>query len=406
MTFVRKAVSVALLGVLGLAAACGGTGPVGLSDPSPASSAWVNGSRQRLAASRGAFALRWSQRVVPPFGDAYVPVEFSAPAVDGERDRIYVGSTVGTLWALHGNGRRVYRYEAGASLEAGPVLDHEKQEVYLVSEDGVVHALRARSGRLRWKNDSGVGATRIPVLLVDDALYVVSETDQVAALSRETGEILWRYKRAPTDGYHLGGHAALLLAHDHLFAAFSDGTVAALDPTDGRPIWERETALDFPPGEVGTGQRFSDVDTTPVLVDRTLYVASFSGGLYGLELGSGTVASHQPEQLGITAIHRIESDLLLSKANGTLERVQLDGTTVWKRRISRGTAAAVVVQGDLIYVSESRGGFVACSATTGAELSRIESGFGFSGPAAFSGGRGAVLSNGGTLYAFGTPAAN
>lgn len=341
---------------------------------------------------------------MPVFDDAYTPVQTATPALDAEGDRIYAVSTTGTLWALRGNGRRIYRYEAGVSFEAGPVLDHAKQELYAVAEDGVVHALDARAGTLRWKVDSGAGPTRQPVLLVPDAIYVVSETDQVVALSRDAGEVLWRYRRSPTDGYHVVGHAGLTLHDGQLLTAFSDGTVVALDASDGRVRWERETALDFPPGDAGRGQRFVDTDTTPTVVDDMVYVASFSGGLYGLDLNGGGVRSHRPELTGITSILRVNTDLLLASAAGRVQRFEPQSATVrWSRRISRGTLTGAVVRNDLLYMSETRGGFVVRSVTTGDELSRIEAGHGFSAAPAFAESRGFVLSNGGTLFAFSTP---
>lgn len=365
---------------------------------------WVTGDTSRQAIGRGALSLRWTQRLVPTFDDAYLPVQTATPALDPARDRIYAASTTGTLWALRGNGRRVYRYEAGASFEAGPVLDAGKQQIYAVSEDGVVHALDARNGKLRWKVDSGAGATRRSILLVPDAAYVVSETDQVVALSREQGEVLWRYKRDPTDGYHVVGHAGLTLSGDQLLAAFSDGTVVALDASDGRVRWERETALDFPPGEAGRGQRFVDTDTTPVVIGDVVYVASFSGGLYGLNVDGGGVVSHRPELIGVTSITATGTDLVVATADGRLKRIDSEaGTERWSRRISRGTSGATVLRSDLLYSSETQGGFVVRSAATGMELSRIEAGHGFSAAPAFAESRGFVLSNGGTLFAFSAP---
>ncbi len=365
---------------------------------------WVDGDTARWTGSRGALQLRWTQRMVAPFGDAYVPVEQGTPAVDSVHDRLYVGSTTGTLWAMRGNGRRLYRYEAGASLEAGPTLDVARGELYVVSEDGVVHALVAATGAVRWKVDSGAGATRKPLLLVDDALYVASDTDQVVALARDNGEVLWRYRREPTDGYHVSGHAALALDGARLYAAFSDGMIAALDTADGRALWERDTALDFPPGDVGRGQRFVDVDTTPLPLGDTLYAASFSGGLYGLDPASGTVTSHRPEWTGIHAILAAGTDLVVATAEGAVNRLDpVSGEVRWSVRASRGTPSNPVLVGDILYLSETRGGFVARSIANGGELSRIESGHGFTAAPAIIERRGVVISNGGTLYAFTTP---
>ncbi|MBW2548107.1 MAG: PQQ-binding-like beta-propeller repeat protein, partial [Deltaproteobacteria bacterium] len=80
----------------------------------------------------------------------------------------------------------------------------------------------------------------------------------------------------------------LLLEDGRLYAGFTDGAVAAINPADGRLFWEVETSVDVEirPGNV---PQFLDVDTTPVLLQGTLYIASFTAGLYALDADSGTV---------------------------------------------------------------------------------------------------------------------
>ena len=62
-----------------------------------------------------------------------------------------------------------------------------------------------------------------------------------------------------------------------------------------------------------------------------------------------------------------------------------------------------MVAGDLVLFGESQGGFVTLDLSSGQELGRFESQHGFTATPAIADGRGFVLGNGGTLFAFALP---
>ena len=100
--------------------------------------------------------------------------------------------------------------------------------------------------------------------LLNDAVYVVGELDEVTALARDDGSASLDLREGnPVDEITISGHAGLLLDDGmRLYVGFTDGAVTALNPADGRVQWELETALDVErrPGNV---PQFLDVDTTP-----------------------------------------------------------------------------------------------------------------------------------------------
>lgn len=388
-----------VLGALALAlSGCGGILGGG-------STGWISGTADGAPVSGRAVQVRWRQQIVPDYQGAYVPVERSAPALDPRRDRIYVGSSAGVVWALSAAGQRIYSYDAGGGVMAGPTIDTERDELYVATEEGVLHMLTASTGVLRWRAEVG-GAVSQPPLLTDDAVYVVTDDDVVTALARSDGQALWRYRRDAPEGFYVSDHAGLALAGGRLLTAFTAGVVVALDPADGSLLWERDTSVELEPGPDGA-PRFSDVDTTPVVIDQTVYVASFAGGLYALELASGSVRWRDEELTGVVDIRRVD-DRRLVLASGDLGVVCYDRVArevLWTRAIPRGAPSSVVVAEDLVLVGESQGGFVTLALQNGRELGRIETGHGFTAPASVASGRGFVLSNGGVLYAFALPGA-
>jgi outer membrane protein assembly factor BamB len=362
--------------------------------------AWVSGVSERTGRDSRSVSVRWRQQIAPDYQGAYIPVERASVAVDPARDRVYVGSSAGQLWALSSLGARIYRYDAGGSIFAAPALDAARDELFVATEDGVLHMLSASTGVLRWRVEVGAAVSQPPAL-VGDAVYVVTDGDALMAVSRERGEVLWRVRRSPPDGFSISGHAGLAVAGTTLITAFTSGVVAAFDAGDGSLLWERDTSVELE-SAAGDAPRFVDVDTTPVVIDDTVYVASFAGGLYGLELRSGTVRFRDESLTGITAIEPAgERQLLLSSADDGLLCVDREQrTVVWRKTLPRGAPGDAVVVGDVVLFGESQGGFVTLSLRSGQELGRVETGHGFSARAAVADGRGFVLSNGGTLYAF------
>ncbi len=373
----------------------------------------LEGQRGRAAAGRT--PLRWTRQLAPEYGGPSVAtagilrfsgdllgrsvnIERAVPTLDPMGNRIYVGSSAGALWALTGTGTPIWSYQAGGAIGSQPFLDADRNQLFVASDDGFVHALVASSGELRWRAELG-GAVGRPPAATNDAIYVITDADIVVAFDRSTGEALWRYRREAPEGFYVTEHAGLVLTDRQLITAFTDGTVVALDPRDGSILWERDTAADLPESDT---LRFTDVDTTPLVVGDTVYVASFAGGLYALERSSGSVLWIRDELTGIVGLAQADDDVLIASSGdlGVLALRARDGEQIWRNEIERGAPTVPLVVDDLVIVGESEGGLLTLTRSGGIEVGRIEAGHGFAAPAAVSHGLGGVLSNSGTLFVF------
>jgi outer membrane protein assembly factor BamB len=342
--------------------------------------------------------VRWVLNFAPAFTGPYVPVERAAPGVDARSGRVYAGSTRGELWALDTSGRKLYTVKAQAGIEAQPVVDEERDEVYVATVRGTLFALRGSSGSERWKTELGAPVSQ-PGLLSEDAIYIVTDEDAVLALSRADGSVLWRYRREPHEGFGISGHAGLNRVGNKLLTGFGDGAVVALDAGDGRLLWAADTSLDLE--DLDSTRRFTDVDTTPVVVGDIVYAASFSGGLYGLELSTGTMRSHEGELRGVTAISATADALLLSSAEAGVLCIDLASMSLrWRHAVKRGAPGKTEVRGQNVYFAESLGALLAVNLNDGQEVGRLETAHGITASVSFEGRRGFVLSNAGTLFAF------
>lgn len=375
------------------AAGCGGTNGDGWSF------GWFGEEHPQRYAGHGPMRIRWTDRLTPEHEGAYLPVERAVARLDPAQNRIYVGSTAGQLYAFGATGGRIYRYDAGGAVESQPALDAERDELYFGTEQGDVHALRASDGELRWRDNVG-GPIRQAPILSEDAVYVVTDSDRVAAYARDDGSPLWSYERAAPEGFSITEHAGLTLVDGKVLTGFTDGVVVALDATDGRVVWERDTAVEVDT-EDSARPRFVDVDTTPLVADDVVYVASFAGGLYALDRSSGTVLWHDSSLTGVVALASTSDYLVLSSADqGVVALGREDREVRWRHAIERGSPTAPTIAGRQVLVGTSNGAFLALSIDSGRERGRFEAGHGFSARAAAEGGLGFVVSNGGSLFAF------
>ena len=356
----------------------------------------VDGTNPRSAGR--AVSVGWALNLAAPMSGPYVPVEQASPAVDAISARIYAGSTRGMLWALDTSGRKIYGYDAKAAIEAQPTIDPDRGELFVATIRGTVLALRGEDGTLRWKVEAGASISQ-PGMLSRDALYVVTDEDSVLALSRTDGSTLWRYKREPHEGFAIAGHAGLTVVSNKILTGFGDGVIVALDASDGRVVWESDTSVDLE--ELDATRRFTDVDTTPAVVNDTVYVASFSGGLYALDLATGSLRSHEAQLRGVTSITGTPDALIVSSSEAGVLCLDLPGLTLrWRHHVERGAAGRAELRGSTVYFAESLGALVALQVADGREIGRLETSQGITAPATMDGRRGFVLSNAGTLYAF------
>lgn len=380
-------------------AGCGGT----LGSAGDADYGWMAPAGARARVGLGGLEVRWTEQLAPEGEGPYVPVERAQAALDPTHDRVYVGSTGGVLYAMTSAGAKIWRYDAGAAIEAAPAVDAAGGAVYVTTEDGVMHALDAATGEQKWRKPVG-GPVRNAPILSSDTVYVVTALDSVLALDREDGEERWSYRRDVPEGFSITEHAGLVADGHRLLAAFTDGTVVALRRDSGQMEWERDTALDLEDEGESEGPRFVDVDTTPVVIGDVVYVASFAAGLYALERDSGTVLWREPGLTGIVGLAEGPELLVAVSADrGVMAVDPADRRVVWERRIAegRGAPSAPIVWNGVVLVGESSGSLLSLDVQTGREVARIGSGHGFTAAPTVAGRYGFVVSNGGALFAFG-----
>ncbi|MBI2893087.1 MAG: PQQ-binding-like beta-propeller repeat protein [Deltaproteobacteria bacterium] len=359
----------------------------------------------RQALPDHALRLLWRRSVADRLTMPFTPIERSTPALDPEGNRLFIGSSDEHLYALRASdGSTLWRFKARGAVASEVAYDAASKMVYFGTDDGFVYAVDADTGAQKWRA-SARGEVRRRPALTPEALYVASGSDLVLALDRDSGRRLWLYKRDSPEGFAVEGHAGVALRERRVFAGFSDGTVAALDSSDGSVVWERDTSADLEPADEDSSlPQYLDVDTTPVVRDGMVWAASQAAGIYALDERGGGVRWRRDDLQGVGGLALARSELYAaSSRTGIVALAPATGLTRFEVRLRRGSTSLTspVVARDLVLVGSSEGGnLYAISRSSRNVVTIVNPGDGFNATPIALGRRAFALSNGGVVYSF------
>jgi outer membrane protein assembly factor BamB len=234
-----------------------------------------------------------------------------------------------------------WRYESDRTSNFTPAND--AATVYLPLSEGLLVALNASDGQLRWKADIGGNFSASPV--ADDRnVYAAGQygapvneqgraNGTLRALSKTTGVTVWmRTLQAPLSG-------SLLVAENALFAGGADGKVYAFDKHSGLTLW--------------TNQYDESFSSQPAAGGQFLYIGSAQGSLFALDQATGKAAwryqTHGPIQ-GPMAI--VTSTVYFGSGDGYIYALRASNSKlIWRRRTGAAVQSVVRVENGLLAAS-------------------------------------------------------
>jgi outer membrane protein assembly factor BamB len=370
---------------LALLSACAGRGEV----------------REAFVAPADVLQVRWRQQLTDmPYSPAieYKPQEFAAATSDGQR--VYVGSSAGAFYAFDArDGHTVWNKKIGG-VTGRPRVSDDGSTVYVGTLQGALWAFEASSGRARWHYDLKAPIETQPAVS-GNVVFFTSGENRIYALDAEKGTWKWQYDREiPESSFTIRGSAGPLVYGGRVYAGFSDGYLAALNPATGEVVWARSLG--------GEATRFIDVDSTPVVVDGVMYVSSFAGGVHALDPKDGSVKWKYDVE-GAGAIRVGNNRVYFSASKFGLYALDLEGRLLWRQSLSEGgELSAPLVLGPYVMVSSagggsylSGGGTYIADARTGHLLQYFFPGHGVTAEPTTDGRQVYILSNNGFFYALG-----
>jgi len=210
----------------------------------------------------------------------------SEPVVAG--GRVYTIDTLGTVRAFDAQtGGRVWESQTPndrgneSSLYGGGIA-YDNGKIFATNGLGYVSALDVRTGGIVWKVRPG-GPLRGAPTVVNDAIYVMSQDNQIYSLKETDGTTNWS-NAAALEIAGVFGSASPAVGQGTVVAGFSSGELNAYRYENGRMVWQDALQRTSIRTSVSS---LSDIDADPVVDNGQVIAIGQGGRMVALELTSG-----------------------------------------------------------------------------------------------------------------------
>ena len=210
----------------------------------------------------------------------------AAPVVGG--GRLYAVDTAGVVHAFDAaTGARAWthRIEVSSDLEDaafGGGAAFADGRVYATIGTGDVVALDAATGARLWRVRPA-GPLRGSPTIAFNALYVMTQDNQIHALSTADGSPIWQ-DAAASGQSGVFGVAAPAAGQGTVVAGYSTGELVAYRYENGRNLWSDALSLTSISTQVGT---LTDVDADPIIDSGQVFALGQGGRMAAYELTTG-----------------------------------------------------------------------------------------------------------------------
>ncbi len=210
----------------------------------------------------------------------------AAPVVaDGMVFAVDTGAVVYAFDADTGTRRWTHRIQVSGDLEDatfGGGAAYNNGRVYATNGVGDVVALDAATGSEIWRVKPA-GPLRGAPTVAFNSVFVMTQDNQIFALSAEDGDIVWQ-KAAAVGQSGVFGVAAPAAGQGTIVAGFSSGELVSYRYENGRELWSDALARTSISTQVGT---LTDVDADPIIDQGRVYALGQGGRMAAYELLTG-----------------------------------------------------------------------------------------------------------------------
>lgn len=276
------------------------------------------------------------------------------------------------LWrasTAEGNDNKGVRFGGGVSVEG--------ERAFATNGLGDVVAINVADGSVIWRKRPG-GPLRGAPSLANGNVYVVTQDNQLFALTQETGEIGWTVS-ASLETQGVFGVAAPASAQGTVVAGFSSGELNAYRYENGRSLWDVVLSRTSMSTSVSS---LSDIDAEPVIDQGRVYAIGQGGRMVAMDIASGNPLWEQtiagistPWAAGEWLFVVTDDARLLAIARGTGKIRWMSQLRRFKNeKKSKGPIAWVgpVLAGGKLVLGNSEGEIVFASPTDGSVTSTMD----------------------------------
>ena len=210
----------------------------------------------------------------------------ASPVVGG--GRLYAVDTAGTVRAFDARtGAPAWSRQAAlagdlADAAFGGGVSFDGGRLYGTNGAGEVVAMDAATGAELWKR-SPSGPLRGAPTVAFGSVFVMTQDNQIYALSAQTGDTQWQESASATQA-GVFGVAAPAAGQGTVIAGYSSGELVAYRYENGRSLWADALARTSISTQVGS---LTDIDADPIIDNGRVYALGQGGRMAAYELVTG-----------------------------------------------------------------------------------------------------------------------
>lgn len=292
---------------------------------------------------------------------------------------LFAVGTDGAVYAFDaatGARRWTYHIEVGRDLQNvvfGGGATWFNGRIYATGGAGDVVALDAASGAELWRVKMS-GPLRGSPTVAFNALYVMTQDNQIHALDMNDGALIWQDAAA---GGQAGvfGVAAPAAGQGTVIAGYSSGELVAYRYENGRNLWSDALARTSISTQVGT---LTDVDADPIIDAGRVYALGQGGRMAAYELVTGQriwelnlAGISTPAVAGEWIFTLTDDARLLAIARSTGRVRWITQLTQWRNERSRENPIfwqGPVLADNRLWIASSRGEVLSVDVESGATM--------------------------------------
>lgn len=197
------------------------------------------------------------------------------------KDTVYIADSNGAVAALDAaSGKQRWQVKTDLRITGGP--GYGEGLVLLGTVDAEVVALDADSGLERWR--ASVTSEVLAKPVAAEGVVVAHTVDgKLIGLDAATGGFRWQYDRE-VPVLSLRGSGIPVVSGPTVICGLAGGRLVSLEVSTGRSLWE--VSITTPSGRSEL-ERMVDIDGEALVLDGTVYVATYQGHIAAVGEGTG-----------------------------------------------------------------------------------------------------------------------
>ncbi|MBT7609333.1 MAG: PQQ-binding-like beta-propeller repeat protein [Bacteriovoracaceae bacterium] len=281
----------------------------------------------------------WFKNLDPDHQSGNLPIALNSPLI--HKGLIFIGKNDGHMKAFEAQtGRLIWEKFDKGDYHSAPVA-FGKNIIYGTGE-GRIYARHYMTGKIKYAVDLDASVESRPVIY-KGMIFVHLRNHKLFCLDARTGKIIWAYKRSVPYLTTLQRVSTPLVKRNKVYVGFADGYIASFAAEDGVLLWEKKIA---------SGSKFVDVDVTPVIRGKTLFVNSLTNQLSLLDSATGALQRRMPYTPSRAPLFT-NKGIILGTIHGELVSLDKHYQELKKIKVSDGPISSIVPWKDYYIVTSA-----------------------------------------------------